>query len=187
MSMCHGYDVIIITSNRSGRKTYSKSYWTRDRYYLKIVVLSFMKHKFAYILSHYKFSTVTEVRKSSIRPWITGNLIFEFCDLNLVKPGDSFTDFGMARVSLRWQFLLKWEFWKFSKFSLFLDYNLWSIDSLRPESWEKRFKSSLLRTFIYGNGYRHRRHFFFNFKINSIIWQMVKVFFENFVISRIHY
>ena len=32
--------------------------------------------------------------------WTTGNLIFEFCDLILVKLGNFFTHFGMARVSL---------------------------------------------------------------------------------------
>ena len=29
------------------------------------------------------------------------NLISGFCDLNLVKPGDFYTDFGIAIVSLR--------------------------------------------------------------------------------------
>ena len=31
---------------------------------------------------------------------MTGKLIAEFYDLNLVKPGDFFTDFGMTIVSL---------------------------------------------------------------------------------------
>ena len=36
-----------------------------------------------------------------ITSWITGNPIAEFGDLYLVKPGDFFTDFGMARVFLK--------------------------------------------------------------------------------------
>ncbi len=32
--------------------------------------------------------------------WAAGNRIFEFYDLNLVKPIDFFTNFGMTRVSL---------------------------------------------------------------------------------------
>ena len=36
-----------------------------------------------------------------ITSWTTGNLISGFCDLNLVKPGGFFIDFGMAIVSLR--------------------------------------------------------------------------------------
>ena len=37
-----------------------------------------------------------------ITSWITENLISEICDLYLVKLGEFFIDFGMARVSLSW-------------------------------------------------------------------------------------
>ena len=37
-----------------------------------------------------------------ITSWTTENVISEICDLNLVKPGDFFNDFGMAKVSSGW-------------------------------------------------------------------------------------
>ena len=61
-------------------------------------------HNFLGIRNQFFSKTETITQYGHITSWTTGNLISEFCDLNLVRSGDFFTDSSMAIVSLRGQF-----------------------------------------------------------------------------------